>query len=216
VIVGSTGAAPVSAYRLPTVQKLRSTAFDQGQGTVVLGIGGGWAIVKEVSGDGSPTIGGAWNVSTGQLLRSDRVMHIWGVTRDGRVLQWVPVGGDRPTSACVDLVPVTKLTVVRGTGLCSAEMAEPGLRGLVSPDGVWAAISSSTSANLVRTADLHAGRWQPEPFGPDRHVLYWDTDTSFVTEGNANDFYRCQVTQGCQPLAMPDGLGDAKPVPNRG
>ncbi len=220
VAAGLSGTPNVVAYRLPSLAVLATTQFNHGTGPVVLGVTGSQALLKAASGDGSPTVAGRWNITTNQVRTTDKDIDVWGMTNDGQVLRRVSPSGASPTSACVALVPLagTAFTHVTQSGLCSGDMAGPGVRGLVSPDGAQVVVSRfGTAPLLARVADMAAGRWRPEPLDvpADSQILFWDTPTSFVATAD-NRFARCDGPVTCVTLGLPAGLTDPHLLPNRG
>lgn len=215
VVAGADNPTSVVAFHLPDLTRIRATTFAVGMGPMVTGIGGDWAILRAASGDGGPTAAAAWNLRTGQLRPTDQPVNIWGVTRDGRALQWVPIGDGPPDTACLDLVSVAELVTVRPTGLCSAVMARPGLGGQVSPDGQWVVLTTPETSYLARTADLRAGRWRPRSTGlPDgSRLVFWDHDATFVADGPHREILHCDLSAVCRQMALPAGLRRAGPAP---
>jgi hypothetical protein len=190
-------------------------------GPVVLGASGDFVVIREASGDGTPTVAASWNTLTGELRITDRPLNIWGVARNGQVLRQVFVAGNGPPSkACVDLVAITAMSTVRETGYCAPSMAVGGTRGILSPDGLWALIgvANSESWQLARTADLHAGLWRPQATGmpAGAWATLWDTDSTFIVSTPAGQIYRCGLTAPCQPLAITPGFAGPRVIPARG
>jgi len=71
---------------------------------------------------------------------------------------------------------------------------------------------------LVRTADLHAGRWVPvRPDVPSAFdAQFWTADGALVLSGYQNDtdrYVRCTTAGHCAPLALPAG---GRPIPRAG
>lgn len=196
----------VTAYELPSLRQIRSVRNTAGP--ITLGVSGDWAVVKDVSGDPSPTTAYAWNYRTGELRPTEKPINVWGVTADGRVLRRViDDSATTPRTGCVDLVEIGALSPVGASGYCGVEVGNADMGGLISSDGAWAVLHLGVQELvLVRTADLRNGTWQPvgAGFPADVDPLFWTTDSALVVADRvARAYYYCRPLDPCQPLAVP-------------
>jgi hypothetical protein len=201
----------VVAYELPSLRQIASVTVEAGLGPVVDGIGGDWVVFRNASGDGSPTAAYTWNVRTHTLHPASATVNVWGVSRDGHVLRRVLMDQQR---GCLDLVTMGAFPTVGPTGVCSDHLSlDEAFDGRVSPDGLWAFVRQDGLHNpvLLRTADIHSGRWLPvtTALPENSRALFWDTDSTFIGQGPDDRYYRCSVPGGqCVTLVLPSGLGE--------
>jgi hypothetical protein len=145
----------------------------------------------------------------------------WDVSPDGHALRRLDPPGTttngKPieTGGCLDVAPLTETLPTGRGGLCTPVVSSV-IDGRISPDAGWAALTAidaehQPNVTLVRTDDLHAGRWTPVPFdvsGPFA-VEFWTATGQLVlseSTGNAGRRYVwCAVDGHCAPLAVPDG-----------
>ena len=201
-------AMTVTAHELPSLRTIARVRIE-GSGPLVVGIVGDRVVLRDASGDSSPTRAHVWNLRTGQLRGTDAEVNIWGVADDGRVLRRVSATDGR--RGCADLLAIVDLPTVRDTGTCSAAMGRAVLFGELSPDGTWALMSLVSESGSpeppvwVRTADLRAGRWRPVASNMSdlAAVLLWDTDQTVVVRVDQSEYHRCRPTGSCQRLAVP-------------
>jgi hypothetical protein len=218
VVTDGTAAGSLQAYALPTLTRGRTATFRAGMRPVVRGLTDTWALVMDASGDGGATKAYAWNLRSGSVVATDKPVVLWGMSDQGAVLRGMyPQPGAPP--GCADLVPIGQLSTVRPTGACSNDLAPDSVYAQISPAGTWALVMPRKSApTLVRTADLAAGRWQPESVGlrVGDQIGFWVTDEAFVSRSGPGGFTYCQVQQLCSYIAVPAGLTDPNLIPNRG
>lgn len=225
-----TGLSPdpttVAAYELPSLRKVRDTTAELGMGPLVLGISGDRVLLKGASGDSSPSGAAVWNLRTGGLRRASDSVHALGISRDGTVLRLVRQTGASAkdiVGGCLDAVPLTDTLAISNSGVCRADLAAPYVAGGISPDGSWVVLTTAAGEKeprtmVLRSADLHSGRWSPAALdGPaGATALFWDTDSTFIALDAASQttrYLRCAVTQRCVELALPAGSTDLEPVP---
>ncbi|MFC7484899.1 hypothetical protein ACFQX7_39435 [Luedemannella flava] len=238
------GSHVMVAYALPSLREHARVRFAaawrdallSSMGPLITGTVDRRIVANDLGGPSISGIIGVWDPLTRNLSRSTAFAHSWGATRDGRALYRLDRYGPRGwryqdiASACVDLAPITAAGQIpfRHTGLCG-EFVTRLLIGIVSPGGSHAVVMELRNlveivfrTAVVRTADLHAGRWQPawinEEYGdPD----FWDTDSTFlVKERNTGKYRRCGGDGRCLALRMPrvPGVeeGDMKPIERAG
>ncbi|GAA1833570.1 hypothetical protein GCM10009682_59950 [Luedemannella flava] len=216
-VVATTGTVNVlAAYAVPSLRQRSRIRFagPAGSEPTIRGITGQRVVLVHADDRGAGTVA-IWDLRLRRLTRTPGSIYSWGVSRDGRMLYRL----DSRTSACVDLVAIARsgLVPVTRTGLCG-RTAERLIQGDLSPDGAsavvfyWLGDWEETPPSLVRTADLHAGRWRPTPL-PDTVLppLFWDTGTTFITVGGFPAGYRrCQTNGRCVRLVLshvPNGEG---------
>jgi hypothetical protein len=228
VVAGSTGPSAVTAYELPSLRQLATTTAAVGMDPVVIGVNGNRVLLKGASGDGSPTEAAVWNLRTGRLRQAAGFRWLLDVSAAGAVLGLVAQarGPKDIVGGCLDVVALTDTLPGAGTGVCRPDLAVSYLAGAISPDGSWVALTTATGDHdertvLLRSTDLHNGRWRPAPINgpPGARARFWVSGTTFVAAeygGQTTRYYRCGVTQPCVGLAFPADLHEPMLVPKRG
>jgi hypothetical protein len=224
LVVAGLDGDTVVAYGLPDVHELARTAFRSGMGPMVAGVTADRrALLRGAQGSPGPSGTAVWDIR-GNVLHPAVESWAWGVTGDGHALRRVdPPGRDAngkplPGISCLDVVPLADTLPTARTGLCT-ETGATVQRGLLSPDGAWVALSTvDANTVLVRTEDLHAGRWAPVKVGTTGpfDVDFWTADGALVMSGYQNDtdrYARCTTDGQCEPLTLPAG---GKPIPRVG
>ncbi len=201
VTVGSAGT--VEARELPSLAVVRPAQVSSDVGLVVNEVTASWALVMDVSGDGSPTTGYAWNLRTGQVVATEAPVNLWGMSDQGRVLRRTGPAD----AACLNLVAMANLAPVGRGGVCVPDLGGAGVHGDLSPAGTWAVVKTiETPPVLVRTADITAGRWKPVPaagLGVEDRIDFWTSDRTFVTSVSEGLLRHCEVNAHCTPIALP-------------
>jgi len=216
LVLGS--ASTLRAYELPSLRALGTANIDIGMGPVVVGIAGNRVLVRGGYGNPGPTEGAVWSLRTGGVSRTTRSLWLLGVSAGGAVLRLVPQtrAAKEVVGGCLDVVALTDPLPVAETGVCRPDLGSSYVAGSISPDGSWIVLTTAdTRTMLLRSGDVHSGRWQPRRLDgpPDARPLFWVTGTTFVATGGgtgsggpAQRYYRCDVTQACTELAFPAGM----------
>jgi hypothetical protein len=163
----------------------------------------------------TPALAAVWQLRTNTLRATTVPAWVWSIGGTGTVLRRVDKlnAAKKVTGACLDAVDGTAGVIPLGlTGACSAEVANVRF-GALSPDGRWAVLALAPEKSkaaptmvLARTADLHAGRWQPVALGKGRFIQFWDTaDTMIVTTVAGQNYsqQRCDTALRCTTLRLP-------------
>jgi hypothetical protein len=193
--------------------------------TDLVNVNGDWALLTNTDLNTPNRPSELWNVRTGAVVpfATTKNVDAWGVGPDGSVLRAVytsataeaDVDADQPSPACVDYVPPASPVPTAAGGYCGTMTISASS---LSPDGAWAEVVVNSQLYLLRTADLHAGRWSPVVPNDDggSEPMFWDSPTSYVEQYIRDDdfnsngqsrFERCFVDGHCQDLGA---AGSAK------
>ncbi len=204
----------VNAYELPSLRLLGQQRFVGGSGPVIAGSTNERVLLRQGHPTPQTTPAAIWNLRTNTLTTTTTPAWVWSLAGPATVLRRVDRldANKRVVSSCIDAVDATSGTIALGpTGMCAA-VARNTDGGLLSPDGQWAALAVSSAANtppaiqLVRVADLRAGRWQPVALGTGKFVQFWDTPTSMIVAtiaGTTVTQQRCDTSARCTALRLP-------------
>ena len=221
------GGDTVVAYSLPDLRELGRTSFQANMGPLVVGVTADRrTLLRGAQGSPGPSDTAVLDLRTNTLHRAAEAW-AWDLSGDGRALRRVdPLGRDAngkplPGISCLDVVALTDTLPTGRTGLC-ANVAGTVQQGLLSPDGTWAVLSTMDSGMvLVRTTDLHAGRWAPVQVGQQggerggerggRSADFWTADGALIVS-DIDRYARCATDGRCTPLTLPAG---GKPIPRR-
>ena len=157
-----------------------------------------------------------WNVRTGAVtaLTGAPNTAVFAVGPDQNVLLGVYASADStygdPGKACYDYEPAVNGATASnstGTGFCATVDFQPST---LSPTGAWAVVIIDGQADVLATADLHAGRLHSTLItNLGSEPMFWDTPTSFIdtypndTDGQSR-YQRCFVDGHCRDLGAAD------------
>jgi len=206
------GDLAVSVFELPDLRRLGSYTFPGAMpgGPSVVAVRGDWVLLfdEDVPNADVPGTSVVWNVATHVAVPFSGA-EPFAVGADGDVLRRT-ASANGPT--CYDVTPLAN--VARRGGFCGDVRRTAGGvdGGALSDDGEWAAIAVSNRQPivLVRTADLHVGRWRPVTLSASGVPIYW-AGAGVVIGGDRS--YLCSTTGQCRALAIP---ADATIVPRSG
>jgi hypothetical protein len=222
----------VTAIDLPSLRTRAQQRYAGGVAPLVVGVTADQVLLRQAQREAKATPAAVWQLSTNRLRATTVPAWYWSFGGTATVLRRVDRldAAKKVVGACVDAVDGSGASIPTGlTGTCVAAAANVR-NGLLSPDGKYAVLLSapaaatskaSPSTLVVRTADLHAGRWRPVALGAGRFVQFWDSPTSMivaVVAGEKITMQRCDTAAKCTALRLPAaaGTGAAILVPRYG
>lgn len=212
----------ISTYDLPSLRRRAQQRFAGGLGPLIIGTSNDRVLLRQAQNTPRTTPGAIWNLRT-NALRTTPPAWFWSLGGNATVLRRVDRldARGRVVGSCVDAVDAASGSIPLGnTGLCTP-IARNTHTGMLSPDARWAALAVSTSATappaiqLVRVADLRAGRWRPVALGPGRFIQFWDSTSTMIVAtiaGTNVTQQRCDTAARCTTLRLPPAQGERVPV----
>lgn len=206
------GDISVFAYTLPGLQSLGSYALPGATpgGPTLVAVQGDWVLLfDDDMPNNGPGVSAVWNTRTHATI-GFTAAEPFAIGSDGSVLRRTLTTTGHP---CYAYTPPAEMRQPADHCGETDRPAGGSDGGALSADGQWAAVSISNrqSPVLVRTADLHAGRWIPVALAaPDGTPIYWDGADVII---GGDQSYRCNTAGRCTRLAVPT---DATIVPHAG
>jgi hypothetical protein len=203
------------------------TDVEQPGRTMVTNVGGGWALLADNAQSIPNQPAELWNLRTGAIteFRSAPNTAAFAVGPNGSVLLGAYASAQirygEPGAACFDYEPADAGTTGptwstgTGTGYCATVDFEPSA---LSPTGAWAVTIIDGQSDLLGTADLHAGWWNPIGISRlDTPPMFWDSPSSFIdsytSDADGSDRYqRCFTDGHCQDLGSATGAIIGQPL----